>query len=67
MDQLKPILDGELATSISKWSTKLSKKTVSINEGQNDAINLALKRPFQLIQGPPGKGEVFCKQYVVSD
>ena len=67
MDQLKPILDSELATSISEWSIKHSKETVSINVGQNDAIKLALEKPFQLIQGPPGKGKVFCKQYIASD
>ena len=38
--------------SISQWSSEPGKK---LNKGQEHAMDLALKKPFQLIQGPPGK------------
>ena len=50
----KRITDSdELAKSISKWSSPVT-ASISLNEWQNEAMDIALRKPFQLIQGPPG-------------
>ena len=43
----------ELAKSISKWSSPVV-GSISLNEWQEEAMDKALRKPFQLIQGPPG-------------
>ena len=48
------VRNDPLATSISMWSSSIPTKSLDLNEGQKKAMSLALRREFQLIQGPPG-------------
>lgn len=43
------------ATSISKWSSTPGEDSTDLNEGQREAMTLAIMKCFQLIQGPPGE------------
>ena len=43
-----------LAFSLSKWATPEPPEAKELNDGQKKAMDLALSKPFQLIQGPPG-------------
>ena len=50
--------EDELVKSISKWDPEAeSEKTAPtvLNTGQEEAMDEAIHKPFQLIQGPPGK------------
>jgi hypothetical protein len=44
----------ELAMSISKWSSSAT-DSIALNEWQEEAMDNALHKSFQLIQGPPGR------------
>jgi hypothetical protein len=50
----------DMALSISKWAPEstMGQDEVTLNEGQEQAMNMALGRQFQLIQGPPGNHQV---------
>ena len=53
---VQAILHLELSTSVSRWSiTSDIKESISLNRWQKQAIDSALKSPFHLVQGPPGK------------
>ena len=47
----------KLAESISEWSSDSSgvHDPKFLNKWQKKAMEMALDKPFQLIQGPPGK------------
>ena len=45
----------ELSKSISKWSSDARGSSTILNPWQEEAMEIALSEPFQLIQGPPGK------------
>ena len=49
----------ELASSITKWvSERADRGSRALNDGQQEARNLALRNTFQLIQGPPGETDI---------
>ena len=51
---LNRCLNDKFSMSLSNWSAISSKKSIPLNQWQKESIHLALKNPFQLIQGPPG-------------
>ncbi len=53
--QAKAIAEkDELAKCISMWTSLGRDHRTFLNEWQNEAMDKALQKPFQLIQGPPG-------------
>lgn len=48
----------ELAVDIDHVDDKVKKELQSLNESQLESVNIALRKKFHLIQGPPGK--LFC-------
>ncbi len=53
------IKKDELATSLSKWEPP-SESSLFLNDGQKRAMEQAIMKEFQLIQGPPGIFAHWC-------
>ncbi|XP_076459401.1 3'-5' exoribonuclease HELZ2-like isoform X2 [Babylonia areolata] len=44
----------------------VEKISQQLNAGQKEAVHLALKQPFTVIQGPPGSGKTFMASHLAS-